>query len=435
MSRTLITLNSLDPEITGNWENTYTKVKASSANWDLSYTTVQANSATWGSGGAGGSDVSSLSANWQNTYNTVTNLSSGWNYQGTDIKALSSNWQDTYTTVQANSATWSNGDDELVSTKVRASSANWDNAYNTVNSLSSTWGGGGSGVANTQTITNANTFAVGDPIYYNGSDWVDSDASAIATADVVGLVESATGSEFTIVYSGAMTWTSHGFTLGATIYLAAGGGLTTTEPTTDGHVSKPVAVAIDANTLVVVTFRGVELGSGGGGGGSSELVPLGTVSVTSAADIKLDNIFNNTLYDHYIFSVKILPATDNVILVCKLRNSTPSTVVTVRGVGGAYVRTDSLASGTATRSAGLIESVSNVAGRDLTMTGKLIMGNGNLHQIAIDAHLNTTGTGGAYFLQYAGDFNDATPRQGILFDFSSGNVASGTLSVWGVKKQ
>jgi hypothetical protein len=194
-----------------------------------------------------------------------------------------------------------------------------------------------------------------------------------------------------------------------------------------------------AGTIIERTYNGGAWANyvynvAGGGGGSSELVPLGTVSVTSAADIKLDNIFDDTLYDHYIYSLNILPASDGVNLVAKLRDSTPSTVATIRAAGGVYIVTSALASGVTAQASSLVTVCGNAAGRNSNVIGKINMNSGQPHTItAFVTYIQNSGA--ALTLNHVGDFSDTTLRQGILFDFSSGNVASGTLSVWGVLKQ
>ena len=172
-----------------------------------------------------------------------------------------------------------------------------------------------------------------------------------------------------------------------------------------------------------------------GGGGGGELVALGTVSVTSAADIKLDNIFDDTLYDHYIYSLKILPATDNVSLIAKLRNATPADAVTIRRMGGAFTRMDTAGNGTFSETGVVVSGLSSTSGREVSIRGSIVINSGSLHFIAADIHIHTQGSNGLYVQRYIGDFDDTTARQGIKFEMSSGNVASGALSVWGVLKQ
>jgi hypothetical protein len=123
-------------------------------------------------------------------------------------------------------------------------------------------GGGGSGETLKNTITFANSFSPLDAIRRTAGGWVESDSGSAATADVAGLVESANGSEFTIVYGGEMTATSHGFTIGSPLFLGKNGLISHADAETVNTVSKPVGIPIDANTILVQTYRGVEVGSG-----------------------------------------------------------------------------------------------------------------------------------------------------------------------------
>jgi hypothetical protein len=50
-----------------------------------------------------------LTGNWEETYTIVrANSGENWSYQGLDIKALSGNWQSTYQNVSTNSSNWQN---------------------------------------------------------------------------------------------------------------------------------------------------------------------------------------------------------------------------------------------------------------------------------------------------------------------------------------
>jgi hypothetical protein len=109
-----------------------------------------------------------------------------------------------------------------------------------------------------ETIVSANSFAALDVLKRTGGTWAKAQADGVANADVVGLVEEATGSEFSIIYSGKIRKASHGFTVGAVLYLSPSspGSLTATEPVDTNHVSKPIAIAIDADNLVIINQRG-----------------------------------------------------------------------------------------------------------------------------------------------------------------------------------
>ena len=109
-----------------------------------------------------------------------------------------------------------------------------------------------------ETITVANTFAAGNVIRRTGSGYSKSLADSAANAEVLGVVETADASTFVIVYFGKISIPSHGFTVGDVLFLSqlTSGLLTATEPTAVGQVSKPVAIVLDANNLIVTNMRG-----------------------------------------------------------------------------------------------------------------------------------------------------------------------------------
>ena len=156
--------------------------------------------------------------------------------------------------------------------------------------ISAQAGGGSSGgdsttsaVANSarevsQTITVTNTLSTGRVVTVaeNGTYQLAS-ANSSLSASVAGVVRKASSAAFEIVHTGLLPWSSHGFTVGNTLYLSdeanSIGGVTETEPTTVGSVSKPIAIVQDANNIIVLPLRGIEVrtitGSSGSGTSSS----------------------------------------------------------------------------------------------------------------------------------------------------------------------
>lgn len=121
---------------------------------------------------------------------------------------------------------------------------------------SSSTGGSGSSVKKTIQVTN--DFAAGEAIYRKSdSTWARAKADAEATAEVLGVVESATETEFTVVFAGEIAGLS-GLTDGEVYFLsdATAGLLSATEPTTPGTISKPVMVAIGETSAIVLILRG-----------------------------------------------------------------------------------------------------------------------------------------------------------------------------------
>ena len=150
-------------------------------------------------------------------------------------------------------------------------------AYGRITAAANGSGGtGGSGSSLTVTITQANTFTAGTPIYYNttSSTWIGSMADTAADAEVVGIVQTATSSSFTMVTSGLITLS--GLTPGLYYVSATSAALTATEPSV-GYVSKPVMYAFSSTQGIVMNMRG-EVYNGVSTPSAVYGTPIGTIS-------------------------------------------------------------------------------------------------------------------------------------------------------------
>ena len=167
---------------------------------------------------------------------------------------------------------------------------------------------------------------------------------------------------------------------------------------------------------------------------SSSSVPLGRWSGTNAGSAPLDNIFDDAIYSHYTIVGQFLPVTNGANLLAVLRTATPADVSGGILVGGAFGRLDAAGSGTEGAVDKVATAVSSASGKGVSgfkMT--LIMSSGYRHffeSVVIYQHTS----GARYSLIYPGEFVDTTPRQGIKFAFSSGNM-TGWYEVIGHKKQ
>jgi len=122
-------------------------------------------------------------------------------------------------------------------------------------------GGSGGGSGASKEITQANSFAVGDVVYYNGTAYAKAQANTAATAEAIGIVSKASASKFTLTELGYVTGLST-LTPGEVYFLSdsVAGGLTVNEPTTIGSVSKPMLIADSATSGYVLNYRGVMVG-------------------------------------------------------------------------------------------------------------------------------------------------------------------------------
>ena len=153
------------------------------------------------------------------------------------------------------------------------------------------WSGIGGG-GTTDLITQvAHGFVVGDVLYLNGSTYAKANATAAATAEVVGVVSRVIGvDQFELTLSGEISGlTSANFTeaalpaVGEAIFLSTTAGkMTITEPTTIGQVSVPVGVrSVGADTMYVAPKRGAVVG------GTNARAQ---VSLTSGATTNVQNL-------------------------------------------------------------------------------------------------------------------------------------------------
>jgi hypothetical protein len=96
-------------------------------------------------------------------------------------------------------------------------------------------------------------------VYLNSTVYTKAKADAASTAEVVGIVSAvADANNFTLTHRGRVTGLS-GLTAGSVYFLSAAtaGLLTATEPSTVGHVSKPVLVADTTTSGFFLNFRGL----------------------------------------------------------------------------------------------------------------------------------------------------------------------------------
>ena len=130
----------------------------------------------------------------------------------------------------------------------------------------------GLGAATIKTTYASHGLAVGDVVKPSGTDnqYNKALATTAANAEVVGIVTVVSGNDVTITISGEITTGAvSGFdyadaTAGTILFLSASAGLlTSTEPTTEGQISKPVAVITqDDAKIVLIIQRGEVISTG-----------------------------------------------------------------------------------------------------------------------------------------------------------------------------
>lgn len=165
------------------------------------------------------------------------------------------------------------------------------------------------------------------------------------------------------------------------------------------------------------------------------VIPLGRWSGTSVASLAADNVFDDSVFSSYQITGQFLPATDSVNFLAVLRSSTPADVSGGLKCGGSYAQLDGATAGVGTNFAALMNAVGSASGGGITaFEMSLHMRNGLRHGFRQQTVVVISG-GTRYSIAYSGEFIDTTPRQGIKFSFSSGNIAEGWFEILGIQKQ
>ncbi len=149
----------------------------------------------------------------------------------------------------------------------------------------------------------AHTLNPRDVVYHNGTIYVLADASASATAEVIGIVLTDDGANsFTLQTAGKMIGFS-GLTAGESHFLSTTAGqLTATAPSVIGEIIKPILIADSTTSGFIFNMRGTEVGSNAETnslevittGITSTEIPIGTAANTVAyaplsGDVTMDN--------------------------------------------------------------------------------------------------------------------------------------------------
>lgn len=147
--------------------------------------------------------------------------------------------------------------------------------------------GGSSGASSSLPVTQANSFAVGDAVYFDGTNWAKARADAAATLGVA-VVSAATASSFTAQFSGPIAGLS-GLTAGQYYFVsdATPGALTATEPTATTSYSNPVLLATSATAGIVLPFRPNAVQGGIWPGTSGQLTSGSGTAVTVGSGLSL----------------------------------------------------------------------------------------------------------------------------------------------------
>jgi hypothetical protein len=173
------------------------------------------------------------------------------------------------------------------------------------------------------------------------------------------------------------------------------------------------------------------------GSTAGSLILLEQHTASSSATLDFTTCITST-YDVYeIVFMNVVPATDNVSFYMRMSTDGGATYAS----GGSDYYYSYIANATATLSGSgavaaqlqLANSVNTASGRSINGTYRLYNPGGALHK-SLAGHLNAAAASGQYEFTGGGLYLSTTAVNAFRFLMSSGNVASGTIRVYGVAK-
>ena len=119
-----------------------------------------------------------------------------------------------------------------------------------------------------QTIRQAHDFAIGDVVRLSGSTYVKAQANSSENAEVVGVVESQSPNQFTVVFAGEINFgTGYGFAANGKPYFlsdSTAGAVSLTPPLSTGTIKKTVYIGSGNGRGIIVNYLGMKNGFEGG---------------------------------------------------------------------------------------------------------------------------------------------------------------------------
>jgi hypothetical protein len=164
---------------------------------------------------------------------------------------------------------------------------------------------GGSGSTSSFAVTQtAHGFVVGDVLRSAGTanTYAKAKADSAAHAEIVGIVTVVTDANtFSVTTQGIVTTGVPAATAGTVMFLSAStaGALSSTEPSSLGDVSKPLAIVLESSVRMLFSnFRGELINSSSGGGGGAGTISVEEVDGAPAVtDVSTIVVTNGTLTD------------------------------------------------------------------------------------------------------------------------------------------
>ena len=259
------------------------------------------------------------------------------------------------------------------------------------------------------------SLTVGMPIRVSGANqYAAARATTAALAEVVGIVTAvASSSAFTMTLAGEITTTGavpDSTSPGDIVYLStSAGAVTTTEPSTAGQVSKPIAVITEANNkMIMLPFRGEVISS------ATDSMDLNGTELVLDADA--DTSITADTDDQ--IDIKISGA-DDFRFTANNFNILSGSTITIDS--GATITNSGTATGFGGGIASVVADTTPQLGGNLDMQASLLVGNGGSTGIAISSAGEVTMAAQPAFFAYnsATDSNVTGDATIVTVDFDT----------------
>jgi len=202
--------------------------------------------------------------------------------------------------------------------------------------------------------------------------------------------------------------------------------------TNAGSLGSDKTITIPNETATIATTTATDLGG---------LVKLASTTASSSATITFDDVFDASTYSSYIINLEqILAASDNVALRYNFRQGGASGSDITGGYdlwGNYFLNSNSTQNDmkqSSTDYVTLASTMGNVSTAEALSTSLAFTANsGGWKMLSANFEIRRSDNLHIQYDHISGK-NTATVCTGIKFYFSSGNIASGTMTVYGMKK-
>jgi len=172
---------------------------------------------------------------------------------------------------------------------------------------------------------------------------------------------------------------------------------------------------------------------------SGSLVKLASSTASSSPTLTFDNFVDENTYSEYIIIMRnIIPQTDNTKLRYVYRSSTPSDITGTYYRSGVYYYGDNASSGFETNLSdtnfGVISDLGNDTNETLSGKFSFYYGAGSFSSSIVGKFFRHNPFAGVHAQEYGGFLKATDSIAGIKFYMSSGNITSGSIYIYGVKK-